>query len=95
MRTIKYMQIPFFGSYIWMVDHTTAFFHFDGERLTRYQLCSVFQICLQFCDIPLHIRSHSFRMGRATEMAKMGIDDEQIKRCGRWNSVSYLRYIRL
>ena len=71
------------------------FVHFNSEGLTRYQLCSVLQKCLQFCDIPLHIRSHSFRIGRATDMAKMDVADEQIKRCGRWNSVSYLQYICL
>ena len=69
--------------------------HFDGSALTRYQFCYVLQKCLSFCEIPFHIRSHSFRIGRATEMAKNGVDEETIKLCGRWISDSYLRYIRI
>jgi integrase len=87
----SYLRIRFSG----LKGSNKLFVHFDGKGLTRYQFCSILQKCLQFCDIPLHIRSHSFRIGRATDMAKMGIADEQIKCCGRWNFVSYWRYIRL
>ena len=50
---------------------------------------------VSFCEVPFHIRSHSFRIGRATEMAKNRVDEETIKLCGRWISDSYLRYIRI
>ena len=69
---------------------------FDGSALTRYQFCSVLQKCfLSFCEVPFHIRSHSFRIVRVTEMAKHGVDEETIKLCGRLISDSYLRYIRI
>ena len=71
------------------------FVHVDGACLSKYQFSSVLQMCLQFCDIPLHIRSHSFRIGRATDLARFGVEDDHIKQCGRWSSDSYLRYIRL
>ena len=44
--------------------------HFNGMPLTKYQFCSILQKCLAFCDASFHIRSHSFRIGRATDMAK-------------------------
>jgi site-specific recombinase XerD len=59
------------------------FVHFDGACLSEYQFSSVLQKCLQFCDIPLHIRSHSFRIGRATDLARFGVEDDHIKQCGR------------
>ena len=41
------------------------------------------------------LRSHSFRSGVATEMARNGFSDEEIKRQGRWSSQAYLNYIKL
>lgn len=71
------------------------FVHFNGLPLTKYQFGAILKKALIFCDTPLHIRSHSFRIGRASEMAKMNISDEVIMRCGRWSSTAYSRYIRL
>ena len=41
------------------------------------------------------LRAHSFRSGVATEMARNGFTDEEIKRQGRWSSQAYLNYIKL
>lgn len=41
------------------------------------------------------ISSHSFRSGVASAMARAGYNDEDIKRVGRWQSDSFLRYIKL
>lgn len=70
------------------------YIHFNGQALTKYQFCSVLQKSLRFCEVPFHIRSHSFRIGRATDLAKEGVDEDTIKVNGRWKSSSYLRYIR-
>lgn len=55
------------------------FVHFDGACLSKYQFSSALQKCLQFCDIPLYIRSHSFRIGRSTDLARFGVEDDHIK----------------
>jgi hypothetical protein len=39
-------------------------------------------------------RSHSFRIGAATEASRMGISDEVVKKCGRWSSGAFRNYIR-
>lgn len=87
----SYLRVRFAG----VNGSHKLYVHFDGSALTRYQFCSVLQKCLSFCEVPFHIRSHSFRIGRATEMAKNGVDDETIKLSGRWLSTSYLKYIRI
>ena len=87
----RYFSIRFSG----MNGSNKLFVHFDGSPLTRFQFCSVLKKCLAFCEVPLHVRSHSFRIGRATDLAINGVSDEQIKTYGRWSSSSYLRYIRL
>ena len=71
------------------------FVHLNGSALTKYQCSSILQKSLKFCDVPLHIRTHAFRISRATDMAKQGVCDEIITQNGRWTSASYSRYIRL
>jgi len=71
------------------------FLHFDGSVLTRYQFNSVLQKALKFCDVTDHIRYHSFRIVGATELARIGVPDSDIKSWGRWSSGAYLSYIRL
>ena len=44
---------------------------------------------------PARYNTHSFRIGRATDLAKMGESDNLIKRAGRWRSNAYLKYIRI
>jgi len=49
----KYLQIQ--------TSSTSCLYaHFDGTDLTRYQLSSVLQKTLSFCEIRNHYRSHSF-----------------------------------
>lgn len=42
-----------------------------------------------------NLKSHSFRIDRATTCAIERMPDDQIKQLGRWNSDAYLRYIRI
>ncbi|CAH2324730.1 micronuclear linker histone poly -like, partial [Pelobates cultripes] len=37
--------------------------------------------------------THSFRIGAATEAARLGLGDEVVKRIGRWESVRFRSYI--
>ena len=57
--------------------------HVDDTGFTRYQFSSVLQKTLSFCEIRDHYRSHSFRIGEATEAKRLGVDDETIKKWGR------------
>ena len=67
-----------------------------GNPLPRYQFASILAKTLKFCNINNgQFRSHSFRIGAATEAAMRGIPDVVIKQWGRWKSGAYTSYIRL
>lgn len=53
------------------------------------------QKALQFNIIQGHFRPHSFRIGRATDRAKQGVSESEIKALGRWESRAFQNYIRL
>lgn len=68
--------------------------HLNSKRLAKYQFQSVLQKSLYFIGVPGHFRFHSFRIGMATELAKLGASELEIKTMGRWRSAAYLSYIR-
>ena len=43
---------------------------------------------------PAHFNTHSFRIGKASDMAKAGASKTQIALAGRWRSNAYLKYIK-
>lgn len=69
--------------------------HQDGSSLSRFQFLAIFRRCLkaqglqerEFC-------THSFRIGAATQAARWGLDEEAIKRIGRWESSRFRSYVR-
>ena len=68
----------------------------SGAPLTRYQFCAVLRKAIQFLGLDSNkYKSHSFRIGAATQCAMNGIDVEAIKNMGRWKSISYRNYIRI
>ena len=71
------------------------FCHFSGEPLTRYQFSSILNKTLDICNIDhTNFKSHSFRIGAATTLARQGADKDKIQVAGRWKSDAYLNYIR-
>lgn len=68
--------------------------HADGKPITQFQFQAILQRTLNFLQVPGHFRSHSFRIGMATELARRGFSHNYIKQKGRWKSNSYLSYIR-
>ncbi|VDI64808.1 Hypothetical predicted protein [Mytilus galloprovincialis] len=74
---------------------SNLYIHFDGSSLTRYQFSSILQKSLSFPEINGHFRAHSFRIGGATEAKRLGVDDETLKKWGRWTSDAYTKYIRV
>ena len=44
---------------------------------------------------PALFNSHSFRIGAATTAAARGLEDSHIKILGSWESLAYLRYVKI
>ena len=72
------------------------FVHANGKPLTRSQFAGVLDKVVRGSDFKSkHVKSHSFRIGRASELAALGVDCDVIKSMGRWKSNAYKSYIRL
>lgn len=68
----------------------------SGTPLTRSLLCNHIKLCIATLGFnPDNYSGHSLRAGGATDAAKNGLADWEIKFLGRWTSNAYLRYIRL
>ena len=86
----KYLSLRPTGS------NQDLFIHFNSSSLTRYQFNSVLQKSLKFLNVLKgHYRTHSFRIGGATELARKGVNEQEIMKLGRWKSHAYARYIRI
>lgn len=71
------------------------FIHRNGLPVTRYQFSSVLRHAVQSIGLPLSCyKSHSFRIGRATDLSLNGYSDSDIQCLGRWRSTAYQSYIR-
>ena len=72
-----------------------AFRFEDGSPLTRRVLSTVLKNVLPaiHCN-PHYFNTHSFRIGRATDMSREGFSTTQIAAAGRWKSDAFLRYIK-
>ena len=63
--------------------------------VTIQQFSSVLQTAATMSALPAHrYGTHSFRIGKATQMASDGHTDQAIQRAGRWKSSAYSKYIR-
>ncbi|XP_044155452.1 uncharacterized protein LOC122942023 [Bufo gargarizans] len=70
--------------------------HEDGSFLSRFQFLAVFKKCLRGLGVPAEgYAGHSFRIGAATEAARLGVSAEGIRRIGRWESARFKSYVRL
>lgn len=72
------------------------FVHSNMKGVTRYQFAAVLKKCVEKSQFNSHaIKTHSFRIGRATQLAIMGVSDENIMKLGRWTSNAFGSYIRI
>jgi site-specific recombinase XerD len=72
-----------------------AFSWQDGSPLTRnFVVDNLHTLLSQMGLPPQAFNSHSFRIGRATDMAQQGYSYPQIATLGRWQSNAFLRYIK-
>jgi hypothetical protein len=76
---------------------SVAFTDLDGR--TPYTYAQALDDTRFFCaglGIPVdELGTHSFRIGLATEAGRLGLPDHLIKTLGRWESDSFLVYIRM
>lgn len=72
------------------------FCHQNKSPLTRYQFSSILAKAIRKLGLPgYQFKTHSFRIGRATDLAKSGFSADAIKKAGRWSSDNYAKYIRI
>ena len=73
----------------------SAFKNRDSSPLSRQQLANVLHEILHSLNLkPSDYNTHSFRIGKATDMAKLGYSYAQIAMLGRWKSNAFLKYIK-
>ena len=66
-----------------------------GHPLTRIQFSSLLKQCATMCGLPAYrYNTHSFRIGKVTQMAHDNVSDLNIRQIGRWSSDAFRRYIR-
>ena len=71
------------------------FLNESGLPVDRQQLVQFLKACMSMCGLPTEkFNSHSFRIGRATQLSLEQVPDDKIKKIGRWKSNAYLQYIR-
>lgn len=72
-----------------------VFTHQDGKPLSRLYVKQKISLSLQTINkVPSVFDTHSFRIGRATDMFLEGYSDTQIQLAGRWKSTAFKKYIK-
>ena len=67
----------------------------DQQPIKRDYFMTQFNACLQYCGLNTnYYKSHSFRVGAASEAATSGMSDTQIRNLGRWKSDAFKLYTR-
>lgn len=71
------------------------FCHANGRPVTLQQFTAVLKKCIQFTTFNYKFyKSHSFRIGRATDLVAAGLPASVIMKMGCWSSDVYKGYIR-
>jgi len=67
----------------------------NGKPITPKMVRSMLRLILDKANIRrVDFNTHSFRIGRATDMFKEGYTDLQISAAGRWTSQAFMTYIK-
>lgn len=71
------------------------FINKNSIPLHRKNFSSMLKNCFTALNLDnTRYNTHSLRIGRATDLDILGVEHKIIKQTGRWNSNSYLKYIR-
>ena len=67
----------------------------SNKLITRWWLLKMLRFCLSYLGWDnLAVNTHSFRIGRATDMFAQNYSDSYIQHVGRWASDAFKRYLR-
>ena len=67
----------------------------NKKPLTRTEFSNSLKDCLELAGLPSErFNTHSFRIGRATQLAQDHTPESIIKSTSRWKSTAFLKYIR-
>ncbi len=67
----------------------------DGATLSSTCISNLLKKCLKFVGHdPAKYGTHSFRIGRCSDLAKQGASDTEIRFLGRFHSDAFLKYVR-
>jgi site-specific recombinase XerD len=84
----RYAQVRFPNS-------TSAFCRQNGSLLSPSYVTKQLRYIINNIGLaPQDYNNHSFRIGRATDMARVGFTDTQICMAGRWSSSAFTKYIK-
>ena len=86
-----------YQKYLRLRGHTAnkAFLSQDGSPIRSSLLSYTLKRHLRALSLnPNHYNTHSFRFGRATDMAVQGYTGPQMSMVGKWKSDAYKRYIK-
>ena len=71
------------------------FIHANATQVTRAQLTQALHSALTMAGHTAHrYNTHSFRIGKATQLASENHSDSTIRTAGRWRTTAFKRYIR-
>ena len=84
------------NSYIAVRGHRPGpLYQVQNKPLTRQQFTTTLNQCLKYINLPYtQFNTHSFRIGRTTDMATANVPHTTIKRIGRWKSNAFMKYVR-
>ena len=76
-------------------NNSQFFVHQSGAPFSRNFIASTLsEDLLKIGKSPKFYNTHSFRIGRASDLAQQGASDNKIAEIGRWNSSAFHKYIR-
>lgn len=97
LPSLEYCPVKLLRNYVAMRNgySGTLYRHPNGSPTKRTEFAKVLKQCVKYLGLcPENYNTHSLRIGRATDLALLGIPDHIIKATGRWKSQAYLKYIR-
>jgi len=92
-----YCPVLALNNYLLVRGQSTGFLFLSSSHvvITRKMFCSALKLCLGKAGYDSsRYNTHSFRIGRTSDLAFSGASAETIKATGRWSSDAYKKYIK-
>lgn len=92
-----YCPIAFVKSYLKIRGNSPGpmFLHSNKAPVTIKEFRGYLKSTLILCNIdPANYNTHSFRIGKATQLSDLNMTDSEIKTVGRWRSNAFRTYLR-